>query len=91
MLFTCPTLSLARLQYNSVFVPHRGMREIFTDPLIAAPLASYVYHHVIASATMLADRLQVVTCIHAHNLLAVPGLSYLLHVRVHLGSALVDL
>jgi hypothetical protein len=39
---------------------------------------------------MLADRLQVVTCIHAHNLLAVPGLSYLLHVRVHLGSALVD-
>jgi hypothetical protein len=32
---------------------------------------------------MLADRLQVVTCIHAHNLLAVPGLSYLLHVRVH--------
>jgi hypothetical protein len=46
MLFACPTLSLARLQYSSVFVPHRGMREIFTDPLIAAPLASFVHHHV---------------------------------------------
>jgi hypothetical protein len=33
----------------------------------------------------LAETLQVVTCIPAHDLLAVPGLSYLLHVESTLG------
>jgi hypothetical protein len=51
MLFTCPTLSLARLQYSSVFVPHREMREIFRRPLHCSPtLASFVHRHVTASA-----------------------------------------
>jgi hypothetical protein len=51
MIFDCPTLAHARLQYNSVFGPHHngGMKVTFTDPSIAAPLASFVHHHVTIS------------------------------------------
>ena len=46
MIFDCPTLANPRLQYSSVFGLHRGMKATFTDPFLAAPLASFVHHHI---------------------------------------------
>jgi hypothetical protein len=46
MMFDCPTLATARLQYHVVFGAHVEMKAAFTNPLIAAPLASFVHNHV---------------------------------------------
>lgn len=46
MVFDCPTLVQARLQYNSIFGHHVGMKAAFTDQSIASRLASFVHHHV---------------------------------------------
>jgi hypothetical protein len=46
MMFDCPTLATARLQYHAVFGAHVEMKAAFTHPLIAAPLASFVHNHV---------------------------------------------
>jgi Reverse transcriptase (RNA-dependent DNA polymerase) len=46
MMFDCPALAQARLQYHSVFGQHACMKAAFTDPTITSPLASFIYHHV---------------------------------------------
>jgi hypothetical protein len=47
MMFDCPTLATAHLQYHAVFGAHVEMKAAFTNnPLIAAPLASFVHNHV---------------------------------------------
>jgi hypothetical protein len=46
MMFDCPTLATARLQYHVVFGAHVEMKAACTNPLIAAPLASFVHNHV---------------------------------------------
>ena len=46
MLFDCPHLALARLQYSGLFGgPHLGVKDTCTDPSIAAAIASFVHHH----------------------------------------------
>jgi hypothetical protein len=47
MMFDCPTLACCTpLQYHLVFGAHVEMKAAFTNPLIAAPLASFVHNHV---------------------------------------------
>jgi hypothetical protein len=46
MMFDCPTLATTRLLYHAVFGAHVEMKAAFTNPLIAAPLASFVHNHV---------------------------------------------
>jgi hypothetical protein len=46
----CPSLNQFRMQFTRIFQLHNSMHEIFTDPDIIGPLASFVHNHITASS-----------------------------------------
>jgi hypothetical protein len=49
MLFDCPHLAPARIQYGTLLSGHMGMKPTFTDSSIASHLAAFVHHHCVVT------------------------------------------
>ena len=53
MLFDCPHLAQARLQYGTLFqANHQGIKSMSTNPLLTSVLASFVHNHCTIEPTL---------------------------------------